>query len=63
MAKLALDRALKRRKISKRRFAKMLEMDYHNVFKLFRAGTNPTLMTLNKWAALLKCRVRDLLDE
>ena len=63
MAKLALAEALKKRKLSKRKFAQMLGISYHNVFRLFREGQDPKLSTLTKWAAILKCRVRDLIKE
>jgi len=63
MAKLILGDVLKKKKLSKRKFAQMLGMNYNNVFRLFRKGQNPTLSTLNKWAKLLGCRVRDLLKE
>lgn len=63
MAKLALGDALKKRKLSKRQFAKMLGMSYHNVFRLFREGQDPKFSTLNKWAKVLGCKVRDLIKE
>lgn len=63
MAKLALNRALKKKGLSKRQFAQKLGMAYHNVFRLFREGQDPKLSTLNKWARLIGCRVRDLLEE
>jgi transcriptional regulator with XRE-family HTH domain len=63
MATLALAKALKKKRISKRQFAIRLGMRYENVFKLFRNGRNPKLSTLNKWAKIIGCRVRDLLEE
>jgi transcriptional regulator with XRE-family HTH domain len=63
MAKLALGEALKKKGMSKRQFAKLLDIEYKNVFRLFHAGADPKLSTLNKWAKLLGCKVRDLLKE
>lgn len=63
MAKLNLAAVLKRKHISKRKFAQMLGISYHNVFRLFHADQNPTLSTMTKWAKLLGCKVRDLIKE
>lgn len=63
MAKLNLAAILKRKRISKRKFAQMLGISYHNVFRLFHEGQNPTLSTMTKWAKLLGCKVRDLIKE
>ena len=63
MAKVILGEILKRKRISKRRFAKMLEIDYKNVFRLFHEGADPKFSTLCKWAAILGVRVRDLIGD
>jgi DNA-binding phage protein len=63
MARVALAKVLKRKKVSKRSFAKLAGMHYTNVFKACRPAANPTLRTLEKWARLLGCRVRDLIEE
>lgn len=63
MAKLALAKALKKFKVSKYQFAKMLGISYNNVFRLCRPGKNPKLSTLNRYAEIIGCKVRDLLDE
>lgn len=63
MPKLALAKVLKRKKLSKRQFAKRLGLDYRYVFRLFHDGYNPTFKTMCAWAAALKCRVRDLIEE
>lgn len=63
MVKLKLEEILKRRKISKRGFAKMLGIDYSNVFRFFREDYDPRLSTLEKWAETLGVRVRDLFQE
>jgi DNA-binding Xre family transcriptional regulator len=55
--------ALKKRKISKRKFSKMLGIRYEHVFRLCKKDTNPRFKTLLKWAKLLRCRVRDLIRE
>lgn len=63
MAKLDLASILKKKKLSKRKFAQMLGVSYHNVFRLFHDDQDPKLSTLTKWAKLLGCRVRDLIKE
>lgn len=63
MARLDLARVLKKKKLSKRRFAQMLGISYHNVFRLFHDDQDPKLSTLTKWAAVLGCKVRDLIRE
>jgi DNA-binding Xre family transcriptional regulator len=63
MAKLVLDKVLKRKKLSKRQFAKRLEIDYAAVFRYFRAGYDPKLSTLEKWSRAIGCRIRDLFEE
>jgi DNA-binding Xre family transcriptional regulator len=63
MAKLILGKVLKKKKLSKRKFAKLLEIDYSNVWRLFKEGADPKLSTLAKWAKILKCKVRDLIEE
>ncbi len=64
MAKLALSDALKKKKLSKRQFAKRLGItQYHNVFRFFRDDRDPKLSTLTKWAKAIGCKVRDLIKE
>jgi DNA-binding Xre family transcriptional regulator len=63
MAKLDLESALKKAGLSKRKFAQELGIAYHNVFRLFHKDANPTLSTMNKWAKILGCKVRDLIKE
>jgi DNA-binding Xre family transcriptional regulator len=63
MAKFILGAVLKKRRLSKRQFAKMIEMRYEQVFRLFRDGYDPKLSLLNRIAKALKCRVRDLIKE
>ena len=61
--KLKLTAILEKKKITKYRFAQLLEMPTPSVFRLFRAGFDPKLSTLEKIAKALDVKVRDLLDE
>lgn len=61
--KLILGEVLKKKGWSKRRFAKALEIEYNNVFRLFRPGVDPHLSALAKYAKILGVRVRDLIRE
>jgi transcriptional regulator with XRE-family HTH domain len=63
MPKLLLASILKNKKLSKRKFAKLLKMDYPTVFRYFRPGYDPKLSTLEKWAKVLNVRIRDLFKE
>lgn len=63
MARLILGEYLAKTRISKRQFAKRLGIRYENVFRLFREGYDPKFSTINRWAQVLKCRVRDLIRE
>lgn len=63
MVKLRLEALLKEKKISKRGFAKMIGIDYANVFRFFRKDYDPKLSTLNEWAKILGVRIGDLYEE
>jgi transcriptional regulator with XRE-family HTH domain len=63
MQKLLLASVLKKKKISKYRFAKLLGMKPYAVFRYFRPGYDPKLSTLAKWAKVLGVRIRDLYKE
>lgn len=63
MPKLLLEQVLKKRKLSKYRFAKLLRQHYNNVARYFRPGYDPKLSTLATWAKVLHCRIRDLYKE
>jgi transcriptional regulator with XRE-family HTH domain len=63
MAKLILAPLLKKKGLSKRKFAKLLNIDYPSVFRYFRDGYDPKLSTLELWAKALGVRVRDLIVE
>jgi DNA-binding XRE family transcriptional regulator len=61
--KLRLEAMLTRRTMSKRQFAKRLDIIYSDVFRYFREGYDPKLSTLAKWAKVLHCKIRDLYEE
>lgn len=63
MAKLILDRVLKKREMSKRQFAILIDKPYYAVFRYFREGYDPKLSVLTFWAKKLKVRVRDLIED
>lgn len=61
--KLRLEAILKKKGITKYGFAKLLGKTTSNVAVYFREGYSPTLSTMEKWASVLDCKVRDFLDE
>lgn len=63
MAKFVLAAVLKKKKLSKRKFAQMIDMRYDQVFRVFRDGYDPKLSFLNRASKALKCKVKDLLKE
>jgi transcriptional regulator with XRE-family HTH domain len=63
MAKLTLDEALKKKKMSKRQFAKKLGVLYSNVFRMFRPSYDPKFSTLVEIAKVLDVKVKDLYEE
>jgi transcriptional regulator with XRE-family HTH domain len=63
MPKIILASVLKQKKITKYQFAKLLKQEYYSVFRYFRPGYDPKFSTLQKWAKVLKVRVRDLIKE
>lgn len=63
MTKLLLNQVLERKKLSKRQFAKKLDIDYASVFRFFRPGYDPKLSTLERWAKILDVRISDLFEE
>ncbi len=62
MAKLLLNQMLKKKKMSKRQFAKKLGIHYSAVFRYFREGYDPKLSTLENWARALDCKIEDLFE-
>jgi len=63
MAKVILVEVLKKKKISKRAFGRMIGAREDNVWRIFRPGYNPKFSTLQAWAKALKIKVRDLIKE
>jgi transcriptional regulator with XRE-family HTH domain len=63
MPELRLELILKKKKLSKRQFARLLKTDTGTLSKYFKGTGNPTLLTLEKWAKLLNVKVRDLIKE
>ena len=61
--KLKLAAILEKKKLSKYRFAQLLEIPTPSVFRYFRPGYDPKLSTLEKMAKVLEVKVKDLLDE
>ena len=61
--RLRLEEVLKKKGITKYRFAKLLGKSTSHVAVYFREGYRPTLTTLEKWAEVLDCKVKDLIDE
>lgn len=61
--KLKLAAMLEAAKMSKRKFAKALGINYPDVFRYFRKGYDPKLSTLARWAKVLHCKIRDLYEE
>lgn len=60
MVKLTLGEVLKRKKISKRQFAKRIKKDYSSVFRYFRPGYDPKLSMLALWAKAIGVKIKDL---
>ena len=58
-----LAEVLEKKKLSKRQFAKLLKVEYANVFRFFRAGYDPKLSTLLKWAKALGVKAKDLISD
>jgi transcriptional regulator with XRE-family HTH domain len=63
MAKLILARILKKKRLSKREFARRTGIRYDNVSKVFHKDHNPSLETLTRYAKAVGVKVRDILDE
>jgi len=63
VAELILDQVLKRKKLSKRQFAKRIGKDYPTVFRYFRKGYDPKLSTLTLWARAIGVKVSALYRE
>jgi transcriptional regulator with XRE-family HTH domain len=63
MPRVILGKILKRKKLSKRQFAKRIGMHDRHVFALFHDDYNPTFKMLCRWAKAIPCKVKDLIEE
>ncbi|WP_374028136.1 helix-turn-helix domain-containing protein [Bdellovibrio bacteriovorus] len=63
MARVALDKVLKKKKLSKNAFAKKLGVLPSVVRPFFHEDANPKLQTLALWARVLDCKISELYDE
>lgn len=61
-AQFILREALKKKRVTVYQLAKRLGIRYEHAFRLCRVK-NPTLKTMNRLAAAIGCRVRDLIKE
>lgn len=61
--RLRLTEVLNEKGITKYKFAKLLSKSTSNVSVYFRKGYKPNLATLEKWAEVLDCSVKELIDE
>ena len=61
MPRILLEKILREKGISKRRFAKMVGVEYANVFRFFRPGYDPKLSMLKKWADVLEVSIVKLI--
>jgi DNA-binding Xre family transcriptional regulator len=61
MAQVLLAEMLKRKRVSKREFARRLGIDPKNVFRLFSPKADPRISALERYAKALGCKVRDLI--
>lgn len=62
MPSLQIAKALKRKRLSRRQFAKRLGIDYKNVSRIFYPDANPRFSDLKRYAMAIGCKVRDLID-
>jgi transcriptional regulator with XRE-family HTH domain len=63
VAKLTLAQALKKKKLSKRQFAKRLGERYNNVFRYFREGYDPKFSKMEEMAKAIGVKIKDLFKE
>jgi DNA-binding XRE family transcriptional regulator len=63
MAKLILEEVLKRKNITKYRFAQLLGTQQPAVFRFFKPEYDPKLSTLAEWAKVLNVKIKDLYQE
>ena len=63
VAKICLGKVLKEKKMTKYRFAKLIDTPYPNVTRFFKPNYDPRLSTIEKWAKALNVSVKDLIDD
>lgn len=63
MPKLILAKALKKKKLSQRQFAKLMNTNYRNVYRMFRPGYNPRWSKLVKISKVIGLKIRDLYQD
>lgn len=63
MAKILLEEMLKKKGISKYRFAKMLGVHQPTIFRYLKPDYDPKFSSLERWAKVLGCKIRDLYKE
>lgn len=63
MARVSLAKVLKAKKITKYRFAQLIDVPTSNTAKYFKSGYDPRLSTLEKWAKALDVSVKDLIED
>ena len=63
MAKVILEKVLKKKKMTKYAFAKALGLETSNVSRYFKADYDPRLSTLERWAKALDVSVKDFLED
>ena len=60
---ICLASVLKKKHISKYRFARLLGKETSNVAVYFRKGYSPNFKTLIAWSEALDCKISDFIDE
>lgn len=63
MAKVALEKVLKKKKLTKYAFAKLVGVPSSNTAKYFKSGYDPRLSTIERWAKALDVSVKDLIED
>jgi len=63
VAKICIEKILKKKRLTKYAFAKMLNHSYSTTVRYYKPGFNPRLSTLERWAELLDVSVKDLIEE
>lgn len=63
MARVCLAKVLKSKKITKYRFAQLIDTPTSNVSKYFKPGYDPRLSTLEKWAKAIDVSVKDFIED